>query len=112
MRRFLSGNVGHTAEVIFSVMGLREKVTGEIVGITENAVVLEVNGDLIAAPIENILFIRVFNDSTNVKESVIESEAQTGGRNQMSETTAVNKSGKKFSPSLNAPGRRTQTILK
>ena len=110
MRRFLSGNAGSTAEIIFSNLGLKEKVIGEIVGIAENAIVLEVNGDLTAGCIDNILFIRVFKDPMHAREAVLESEMQTAPQNCGFPNS--DQSGQTISPSLNAPGRRSQTILR
>ena len=110
MRRFLSGNVGSTAEIIFSNLGLKEKVTGEIVGTAENVVILEVNGDLTAGCIDNILFIRVFKDPMHAKEAVLESEMQAEPQNSGFPNTS--QGGQTISPSLNAPGRRAQTILR
>lgn len=108
MRRFLSGNVGNATEIIFSVLGLRERVTGKIAEVTENAVVLDVNGDLTAGAIDNILFIRVFKNPEHAKDAVLESETQ----NRAPGFPNTNKSGRNFNPSLNTPGRRTQTILR
>ena len=104
MRRFLNANVGKTAELIFSVLGLREKVTGEIVGVSENAVILDVNGDLNAGPVDSILYVRLFRapDASSASSENSETQANPSGGS---------KNGQIFSPSLNAQGRKTQTIF-
>lgn len=105
MRRFLTGNIGSMAEVVFSAFGMNEKVFGNITEIAENALILESNGDVIAGSIENILFVRILKASEHTKESLSEPETQTANASDISPNSTI------VVPTLNTSDKRSQTVF-
>lgn len=102
MQNFINANKGATAEVTFMMSGVKEQMVGKIQDVQDDIILLDVDGNLLAGNLENVLFVKILSDAdipespeTNISSGSVETRAE----------------GQNVSPSLGHISSGMQTIL-